>query len=137
MARTVLAWAFLIISWSASISESSSPAIVFVDVTKPAGLSDFRMVCGSPAKDYIIESMTGGAAFLDFDNDGWLDIYLVNGSVLEDARAGRPAVPVNSTATAATVLSKTSLKEQAPQTEAGGWVSARRISMATDGSTFI
>ena len=93
MSRTVLAWAFFIISWSASISESSSPAMFFVDVTKSAGLSDFRMVCGSPAKDYIVESMTGGAAFLDFDNDGWLDIYLVNGSVLEDARAGRPGRP--------------------------------------------
>ncbi len=34
---------------------------------------------GIPAKDYILETMGGGCAFFDYDNDGWQDIYLVNG----------------------------------------------------------
>ncbi|MCI0625005.1 MAG: CRTAC1 family protein [Acidobacteria bacterium] len=51
------------------------------------------MICGGPAKDYILESMSGGAAFLDYDNDGWLDIFLVNASTLEDMGAGRFGPP--------------------------------------------
>ena len=65
----------------------------FVDVTKDAGLSGFRLVSGSPTKDYIIESLSAGVALLDIDNDGWLDVYLINGSTLENTRAGRPGPP--------------------------------------------
>ena len=36
-----------------------------------------------------MESMCGGVAVLDYDNDGWMDIFLVNGSTLEDMRAGK------------------------------------------------
>ena len=54
----------------------------FTDVTAACGL-DFRMHSGSQVKNYIIESKGGGGAFLDYDGDGWLDIYLVNGSRLE------------------------------------------------------
>ena len=43
---------------------------------------DFKLVSGSASKPYILESMAGGVGFLDFDNDGWIDIYLVNGSTL-------------------------------------------------------
>lgn len=54
----------------------------FVDVSARSGL-EFRLVSGSPEKPYILESMTGGVGFIDYDNDGWLDIYLVNGGSLE------------------------------------------------------
>jgi hypothetical protein len=63
-------------------------AISFVDVTQAAGI-DFHLTCGGPEKAYIMESMCGGVAVFDFDNDGWMDIFLVNGSTLEDLKAGK------------------------------------------------
>ena len=53
--------------------------VVFKDVTKQAGLSGWRYAGGSQAKAYIVESLGSGVALLDYDNDGWLDIDLVNG----------------------------------------------------------
>lgn len=47
---------------------------------------------GSPAKTTIPETIGSGVALLDYDNDGWLDIYLVNGSSYE-AEAGRTPPP--------------------------------------------
>lgn len=59
----------------------------FVDVTAQAGLSAFRNVQGSAdAKPHIIEVMGGGATFLDYNNDGNLDILLVRGSTIEKYR---------------------------------------------------
>src|SRR3984957_8097198 len=63
-------------------------APLFVDVTRAAGI-DFRLTCGSLEKLYIVETMCGGAAAFDFDNDGWMDILLVDGSTLADYRAGK------------------------------------------------
>jgi hypothetical protein len=60
----------------------------FADVTRAAGL-DFHLTCGSLEKRYIMESMCGGIAVFDYDNDGWMDIFLVNGSTLGDMRAGK------------------------------------------------
>jgi hypothetical protein len=55
---------------------AQSIKIAFTDVTTQAGIS-FRHVA-SPEKKYIVESMSGGVALFDYDNDGDLDIYLVN-----------------------------------------------------------
>ncbi len=53
------------------------------DVATEAGL-DFIQVCGGDtSKKYIIETTGSGVAFIDYDNDGWLDIFLINGSSLE------------------------------------------------------
>jgi len=60
----------------------------FADVTRAAGL-DFHLTCGSLEKRFITESMCGGIAVFDYDNDGWMDIFLVNGSTLDDMRAGK------------------------------------------------
>ena len=54
--------------------------VYFADVTARAGLQKFRHVSGVADKRYILESPSGGVALFDYDNDGWLDIYLVNGS---------------------------------------------------------
>jgi hypothetical protein len=62
--------------------------ISFADVTRAAGI-DFHLTCGGPEKLYIMESMCGGIAVFDYDNDGWMDIFLVNGSTLEDLKAGK------------------------------------------------
>ena len=64
------------------------PGAQFVDATRAAGI-DFHLTCGSPEKRYIMESTCGGVAVFDYDNDGWMDILLVNGSTLEDLRAGK------------------------------------------------
>ncbi len=60
----------------------------FVDVARESGL-DFHLTCGGPEKRYIMESMCGGVAVFDYDNDGWMDILLINGSTVEDVRAGK------------------------------------------------
>jgi len=67
---------------------SSASAIAFADITRGAGI-DFQLTCGSAEKRYIMESMCGGVAVFDYDNDGWMDILLVNGSTLEDLQSGR------------------------------------------------
>ena len=61
-------------------AEASRP-VVFTDVTAAAGLLPATNVSGSPDdKQFILEEMGGGVAFFDYDHDGWLDIFLVNGS---------------------------------------------------------
>ncbi len=54
--------------------------VVFRDITKQAGLDKFHHRMGTAEKTRIIETNGSGVALLDYDNDGWLDIYLVNGS---------------------------------------------------------
>jgi enediyne biosynthesis protein E4 len=76
------------VAQSRARNEAPSPGISFDLVTRAAGI-DFRLVCGGPQKLYIMESMCGGIAVLDYDNDGWTDIFLVNGSTLEDLKNGK------------------------------------------------
>jgi hypothetical protein len=66
--------------------------IVFIDVTKRAGLDKFHHRSGSPEKATILETPGSGVALLDYDNDGWLDIYLLNGSTFA-ALKGKEAAP--------------------------------------------
>jgi len=66
--------------------------VVFADVTKLAGLEKFHHVSGTPAKSTILEAPGSGVALLDYDNDGWLDIYLLNGSTF-DALRGKEKPP--------------------------------------------
>jgi len=56
--------------------------IVFTDITKQAGLDKFHHRSGTAKKESIIETPGSGVALLDYDNDGWLDIYLLNGSTI-------------------------------------------------------
>ena len=60
----------------------------FVDVASSAGLRLPVVYGGVSTNDYIVESMGCGAAFLDYDNDGWLDILLLTGRRWESSPAG-------------------------------------------------
>src|SRR5207302_6400493 len=66
--------------------------IVFEDVTRMAGLDKFHHVSGRAAKNTILEAPGSGVALIDYDNDGWLDIYLLNGSTFA-ALKGEEAAP--------------------------------------------
>ncbi|HEV7503031.1 MAG TPA: VCBS repeat-containing protein, partial [Vicinamibacteria bacterium] len=57
----------------------------FVDVAARVGLTRV-LEAGRPGKDHLLDSAGAGAAFLDFDKDGRLDVYLVNGWRLEGER---------------------------------------------------
>lgn len=59
--------------------------VQFTDVATEAGLRMSFVSGGDKTKKYIIEANGSGVALLDFDNDGWLDVFLVNGSRLEGA----------------------------------------------------
>ncbi|MXZ35458.1 MAG: CRTAC1 family protein [Acidobacteria bacterium] len=69
----------------------ASPSLVFEDVAAEAGL-DFQHYSGSPEKRYILESMSGGVAWIDFDRDGWMDLFLVNGGRWEELVQGKRTV---------------------------------------------
>ncbi len=66
--------------------------IEFEDVAAKAGLTSWRHSMGTAEKRYIIDTLGSGVALLDYDNDGWLDIYLVNGSS-QAALDGKAAAP--------------------------------------------
>ena len=69
-----------------------SGPIVFMDVAKKAGLTTWHHTAGTPEKKFILEAKGPGVCLLDYDHDGWLDIYLVNGSTY-DALDGKAAAP--------------------------------------------
>ena len=57
-----------------------SGPMVFRDIAKEAGLSGWKHTMGAPDKGLICDVNGSGVGLIDYDNDGWLDIYLVNGS---------------------------------------------------------
>src|SRR5579884_2807603 len=60
----------------------------FMDVAREAGLHAPVIYGGVQQKKYILESTGCGCAFLDYDNDGWMDIFVLSGTRLEGAPAG-------------------------------------------------
>ena len=65
--------------------------VIFKDIAEKAGLTTWTHKMGTPEKNYIVETTGSGVALLDYDNDGWLDIYLVNGSTVEAMKGSAPA----------------------------------------------
>ncbi|MGB8261014.1 MAG: CRTAC1 family protein [Terracidiphilus sp.] len=72
--------------------EPGQAPVVFEDATKAAGLSGWRHVMGTTVKKYILETDGSGVGLIDYDNDGWLDIFMVNGSTY-DAMTGKRTPP--------------------------------------------
>ena len=70
-------------------TDHASPAW-YVDVAAKAGITVRNVNGGSTTKRYIIESTGSGAAIIDYDRDGWPDIFLVNGSTLPGINPPEP-----------------------------------------------
>jgi hypothetical protein len=91
--RQSLAWMILLASLTWAQSSKSTGTPVLTDVTDQTGITFVQT--SSPEKKYIVESMSGGVALFDYDNDGWLDIYFVNScnvSDYTDPKCGRSAL---------------------------------------------
>jgi enediyne biosynthesis protein E4 len=66
--------------------------IIFKDIAAKSGLATWHQTMGGPQKNYILETTGSGVGVIDYDNDGWLDIYMVNGSTF-DALSGKAKAP--------------------------------------------
>ena len=84
------ATSFLLLPWRLGVlaftllcsSAQSATPPQFVDVARDAGLTTVQW-CGGPERNHLLESAGQGCAFVDYDNDGHLDIVLVNGHRLD------------------------------------------------------
>jgi hypothetical protein len=65
------------------IGPASAPDVQFTDVTQSAGI-DFEHQNSATSQKYLVETMGGGVALLDYDNDGRLDVFFTNGAKIED-----------------------------------------------------
>jgi len=62
---------------------ATQPVIEFEDVTAKSGIR-FQHRASRTSRKYLPESMGAGVAIFDYDNDGWLDLFFVNGAKLQD-----------------------------------------------------
>ena len=72
-----------LIGQEAPANAESDLGVTFIDVAKEAGLNAKTIFGGEHKNKYLLETTGCGVAFYDYDNDGWLDIFLVNGWRLE------------------------------------------------------
>ncbi len=76
---------------TASKSEGKSADFAFTDVTAQAGLAGaINVFGGQTRKRWLLEEIGCGIALFDYDNDGWLDIFMVNGTRFDDVSAQPP-----------------------------------------------
>ncbi|HET7694724.1 MAG TPA: CRTAC1 family protein [Vicinamibacterales bacterium] len=64
-------------------AQTTRPAVLYRDVTREAGITFQHHA--APEKKYIVESMSGGVALFDYDNDGRVDLYFVDSLTVETA----------------------------------------------------
>ena len=66
--------------------------VAFTDVTAEAGLGDFQHVSGASGEKWMPESLGSGGGFIDYDDDGWLDVLLVGGGTWPGRGEAAPAL---------------------------------------------
>lgn len=71
-----------------SFAGAPVPLPVFTDITRQAGLN-MKIVDGDEMTQYLTDVNGEGACFLDYNHDGYQDIFLVNGTSRSDEAAGR------------------------------------------------
>ena len=76
-------------SVASTVSHENEPYPQLVDITASTGITFEHL--SSPEQKYIVESMSGGVALIDYDRDGWPDIYFTNAQSVEMAQAGKRA----------------------------------------------
>jgi hypothetical protein len=91
-----LAWAAVLIVWLAASASSGTRVVGAADlgfslsnIAAKAGLTAKTIYGGQGTNKYLIETTGSGAAAFDYDNDGWLDVFLVNGTTLEGFPEGQ------------------------------------------------
>ena len=89
--RVLVAIVFvMLVSYAALSSNNNSKGLPqFTEIAKTAGVA-YKVICGDEVTEYLIDVNGEGAGFLDYDNDGDQDLYLVNGSSRSLQKAGRP-----------------------------------------------
>lgn len=76
------------LSAAAPATKATTPFSRFVDVAHQAGLHEITVYGDSSKATYILENMGAGCAFFDYDNDGWMDIFMLSGRRLEGTVSG-------------------------------------------------
>src|SRR5579875_3173358 len=79
--------------------------VQFINVAREAGLNKKTIFGAEQKNKYLLETTGCGVAFIDYDNDGWLDIFFVNGTRFETTFPRVQSPLAGSTRTIATALS--------------------------------
>src|SRR4051794_7020816 len=85
----VLVTALAVIEGHGQAVQDSAPPFSFVNVAREAGLNAQVVFGGATSNKYLLETTGTGVAFIDYDNDGLLDLFFVNGSTLEGFPASK------------------------------------------------
>ncbi|MCC6585553.1 MAG: CRTAC1 family protein [Bryobacterales bacterium] len=79
----------MIFAWFILLLAADLP-IQFIDVARSAGLNSQNVFGGIAEKKYILETTGSGVALIDYDGDGWTDIFLVNGTTFNPTTGAQP-----------------------------------------------
>ena len=88
--RTLAAALAIAIAFAHAATSQAPATLQFVNVAAPGGI-DFQHVNGASPDRQLYEIMSGGGLFFDYDNDGWLDVFLVDGGSLTNAATDKSA----------------------------------------------